>query len=225
MRDSIRIAFGQGRIFEKTRALFARAGIDLSAIDSDPRRLIHPIQIPGIDRAEALLVRSADVAAYVEHGVCAVGVTGYDTIAEQRPNVLVPLDLRIGVCRLSLSGRPEVDPLRLEAPRIATKYPRLASRYFLERGVSAEIIALSGAIELAPLVGLSDAIADIVESGQTLARNGLVEKATILEVSSRLVVNRAALKLRTAELRILEQALRHALNGAEAPATAVELTP
>lgn len=207
----LRIGLGRGRVLEKTRALFARAGIDLSAIDEDPRRLIHPIELPGIGPGEVVVVRDADVAVYVENGVCAIGVAGYDNIAEQRPNVLLPLDLGIGKCRLCLCAAEHVDPLKLESPRIATKFPYLASQFFLERGAPAEIIALSGAIELAPLVGLSDAIVDIVETGETLRRNGLVEKATILEISSRLVVNRAALKLNSEAIRELEKRLRAAV--------------
>jgi ATP phosphoribosyltransferase len=197
-------------MLDRATALFERAGVDLSSIAREPRRLIHPISIPGIGAAEALLVRGSDVAAYVEHGVCAMGVAGYDNIAEQRPAVLVPVDLGIGACRLALSAKPEVDPLKLESPRIATKYPRLASAFFLERGAPAQIIELSGAIEIAPLVGLSDAIVDIVETGETLKKNGLVEKATILEITSRLIVNRAALKLRTQEIRLIQEALMKA---------------
>jgi ATP phosphoribosyltransferase len=191
--------------------LFARAGIDLAAIDEDPRRLIHPITIPGVGPGEVVLVRDSDVSVYVEHGVCAIGVAGYDNIAEQRPNVLVPLDLGIGACRMCLCARPEIDPLKLESPRIATKYPYIATQYFLERGAPAEIIALSGSIELAPLVGLSDAIVDIVETGETLRKNGLVEKETILAITSRLVVNRAALKLRSEAIRSIQSALKGAL--------------
>jgi ATP phosphoribosyltransferase len=209
----LRIAFGQGRVLERARRLFETAGFDLSSIVREPRRLIHSIVIPGVAAAEALLVRGTDVPAYVEHGVCALGVVGYDTIAEQRPSVLIPLDLRIGLCRLVLSAKPEIDPLRLESPRIATKYPQLASSFFLERGAPAQIIELSGAIEIAPLVGLSDAIVDIVETGETLKKNGLVEKATIMEITSRLIVNRAALKLRTEEIRLVQEALRRAREG------------
>jgi ATP phosphoribosyltransferase len=209
--ELLRIGLGRGRVLDRTRVLFQRAGIDLSALDEDPRRLIHPITLPDIGPAEVVVVRDADVAVYVEHGVCALGVAGYDTIAEQRPNVLLPLDLQIGKCRLCLCAAESVDPLKLESPRIATKYPHLASQYFLERGSPAEIIALSGAIELAPLVGLSDAIVDIVETGETLRRNGLVEKATILEISARLVVNRAALKLNSEAIRSLEKRLKEAL--------------
>lgn len=211
MAEVLRIGLGRGRVLDRARALFLRAGIDLSCIDEDPRRLIHPLQIPNVGAAELVLVRDADVAVYVEHGVCAIGVAGYDTIAEQRPNVLTPLDLGIGACRLCLCAREEIDPLKLESPRIATKYPHLATQYFLERGSPAEIIALSGAIELAPLVGLSDAIVDIVETGETLRKNGLVEKATILAISARLVVNRAALKLKSDAIRSIQSALKGAL--------------
>lgn len=211
MPDPLRIALGHGRIFEKTKALFQRAGIDLSSIASDPRRLVHPIVIPGVREAEALLVRGSDVPAYVEHGVCALGIAGYDNIAEEQPNVLVPLDLKIAACRMAISARPEVDPFRLEAPRIATKYPGIASRFFFGRGTQAQIIELSGAIEIAPLVGLADAILDIVETGETLRKNGLVEKLSILDITARLIVNRAALKLRPADIQAVKKAIQNVL--------------
>lgn len=211
MKAPLRIGLPKGRVFEAARNLFARAGIDLGGVELDDRRLVHAIAIDGIGPAEVLLLRASDVAAYVEGGVCALGVAGYDTIVEQSPDVLMPLDLGFGACRMCVAARQEVDPFALETPRVATKYPRIASEHFLDRGTPARVVQLSGAVEIAPLVGLSDAIIDIVETGETLRRNGLEVKATLFDVSSRLVINRAALRLRMGSLRMLMDRLEEAL--------------
>jgi ATP phosphoribosyltransferase len=208
----LRIGLPKGRVFEAARGLFARAGVDLSSVGTDDRRLVHPIQIDGIGAAEVLLLRASDVAAYVEGGVCAVGVAGYDTIVEQAPDVLMPLDLGFGACRMCVAGKVDVDPFVLETPRVATKYPRIASEHFLDRGTPARVVELSGAVEIAPLVGLADAIVDIVETGETLKKNGLEVKTILFEVSSRLVINRAALRLRMTTMRALMDRLEGALS-------------
>jgi ATP phosphoribosyltransferase len=208
---TLRVGLPKGRVFDATRALFGRAGIDLSSIESDDRRLVHPIQIDGVGAAEVLILRAADVAAYVEGGVCALGVAGYDTIVEQSPDVLMPLDLGFGACRMCVAAKTDVDPFALETPRVATKYPRIASEHFLDRGTPARVVQLSGAVEIAPLVGLADAIVDIVETGKTLEKNGLEVKATLFPISSRLVINRAALRLHMQAMRALMDRIEGAL--------------
>ena len=212
MRTPLRIGLPKGRVFEAARGLFAQAGLDLSKVEPDDRRLVHPITIDGIGAAEVLILRASDVAAYVEGGVCALGVAGYDTIVEQSPDVLMPLDLGFGACRMCVAAKAEVDPFSLESPRVATKYPRIASEHFLDRGTPAHVVQLSGAVEIAPLVGLSDAIIDIVETGETLVKNGLEVKEILFEVSSRLVINRAALRLRMGAMRALMDRLEGALS-------------
>jgi ATP phosphoribosyltransferase len=169
----LRIGLPKGRVFDAARDLFARAGVDLTSVATEDRRLVHPIRIDGIGSAEVLLLRASDVAAYVEGGVCALGVAGYDTIVEQSPDVLMPLDLGFGACRMCVAAKAEMDPFALESPRVATKYPRIASEHFLDRGTPAHVVQLSGAVEIAPRVGLADAIVDIVETGETLKKNGL----------------------------------------------------
>ncbi len=208
----LRIGLPKGRVFDAARALFERAGVDLSTVVNADRRLVHAIQIEGIGPAEVLVLRASDVAAYVEGGVCALGVAGYDTIVEQSPDVLMPLDLGFGACRMCVAGKLDVDPFALETPRVATKYPRIAADHFLDRGTPARVVQLSGAVEIAPLVGLADAIVDIVETGETLRKNGLEVKATLFEISSRLVVNRAALKLRMRAMRDLMDRLEESLS-------------
>lgn len=212
MSRPLRIGLPKGRVFDASRALFERAGVDLSSVHPENRRLVHPIRIEGVGPAEVLMLRGSDVAAYVEGGVCALGVAGYDTIVEQSPDVLMPLDLGFGACRMCVAAKAEVDPFALETPRVATKYPRIATEHFLDRGTPARVIQLSGAIEIAPLVGLADAIVDIVETGETLKNNGLEVKATLFEVSSRLVINRAALRLRMSAMRALMDRLEEALS-------------
>jgi ATP phosphoribosyltransferase len=211
MTPPLRIGLPKGRVLDSARALFERAGVDLSGVDTDDRRLVHPITIEGIGPAEVLILRASDVAAYVEGGVCALGVAGYDTIVEQGPDVLIPLDLGFGRCRMCVAARTEVDPFALETPRVATKYARIATEHFLDRGTPARVVQLSGAVEIAPLVGLADCIVDIVETGRTLEKNGLEVKTTLFEISSRLVVNRAALRLRMGAMRALMDRLEEAV--------------
>lgn len=203
----LRIGLPKGRLFDQAAALFARAGLDLSSVSTKARRLVQSATLPDVGEVEVLLLRASDVGAYVEHGVCAVGVLGSDVLREQRPNVFAPLDLGLGRCRMCLAAKQDIAPLTLETPRVATKYPRVAADFFLERGAPAEIIPLSGAIEVAPLVGLADAIVDLVETGETLRQNGLVVHETVFEVSARLVVNRAAQHLRMKQIRAIQSRL------------------
>lgn len=211
----LRIGLPKGRILDDAGELFRAAGVDLAPLRADKRRLIHPLEAEGLGPVEVLVLRASDVAPYVEHGACAVGVVGNDTLEEQQPDVLWPLDLGIGRCRMCVAGLPGVDPFSLEQPRIATKYGRVAKAHFSARGLDAHIIELSGAIELAPLVGLADAIVDIVETGETLRQNGLVVHEPIFDVSARLVVNRAALRLQMAAVRGLLERLEAAVAARE----------
>jgi ATP phosphoribosyltransferase len=207
----LRIGLPKGRILDDAEGLFRAAGVDLTPLKADKRRLIHPLMAEGLGPVEVLVLRASDVAAYVEHGACAVGVVGNDTLEEQQADVLWPLDLGIGRCRMCVAGLAGADPFALEQPRVATKYGRVAKAHFSARGLDARIIQLSGAIELAPLVGLADAIVDIVETGETLRQNGLVVHEPIFEVSARLVVNRAALRLQMGPVRGLLDRLEAAV--------------
>ena len=211
MTAPLRMGLPKGRILDDLRAVFLHAGIDLSLLERDRRRLVQPMDIPNVGPVEILLLRASDVAAYVENGACALGVAGYDILVEEEPDVLTPVDLQVARCRMCLCGTPNRDPRTLESPRIAAKYVNVARRYFLERGTPAEVIELSGAVEIAPLVGLADGIVDIVQTGETLKRNGLIELESLFEISSRVVVNRAAHRLRMGPIRTLLSALRTAV--------------
>lgn len=188
--------------------LFARAGYDLSPTQSDTRKLVidcGPLRV--------LVVRSSDVPTYVAHGAADFGVAGSDVLDEQARGLYEPLDLGVGRCRLIVAepANAPVDERSQMHIRIGTKYPRLTRNYLESQGLHAEIIKLSGSIELAPLTGLADRVVDITQTGETLRQNGLVEIATIMEVSSRLVVNPASLKLRSAEFSQLISKLEVAL--------------
>ncbi len=189
------IALPKGRVLGAAIELFGRAGYDLGRVQEETRRLVHdcgPFRV--------LVVRAGDVPTYVEYGAADVGVAGRDVLEEEERDLYEPLDLGIGPCRLVVA-EPASRPVDLASHmhlRVATKYPTVTRRYLEERGVAAEIIKLSGSVELGPLTGLADRIVDLVESGETMRQNGLVEVETILEVTSRLVVNPASLKLRGA---------------------------
>ncbi len=202
------LAMPKGRVHEEAAALFARAGFDLSATLGETRKLVH--DVGGL---RVLVVRAADVPTYVEHGAADLGIAGRDVLEEDGADVYRPLDLGIGACRLSVAepeGKP-VDERALAHIRVATKYPRLTRRWLESRGLFAEIIKLYGSIELGALTGLADRIVDLVSSGRTLAANHLREIEVILPVTSGLIVNRASLKLRAAEIDGIVARLRAAL--------------
>lgn len=190
----LRVALPKGRLYQPAVDCFARAGV---VIDPDPgRRLLIPSSEPGI---EFLVVKPADVAVYVESGAADFGVTGTDVLRESDADVLEPLELGFGACRLVVAA-PAASPFP-ELPggqtaRVATKYPRLAWRHFAESGRPVEIIEVNGSVEVAPLLGLAHWIVDLVDTGNTLKANGLAERETILQVGAVLVANRASQKLK-----------------------------
>lgn len=213
------LALPKGRILEEAAQVFARAGYDLSPVLGDSRRLVHECGL-----LRVLVLRSSDVPTYVGHGAADIGVAGSDVLDEDARDLLEPLDLAIGRCRMIVAERapgtdhassrhsPAVDLDRAQAHlRIATKYPRTTRAYLQRKGITAEVIKLSGAIELGPLTGLCDRIVDITQTGETLRQNGLVEIDTVGQVSARLVVNPARLKLDGERLAALIDALEHAV--------------
>jgi len=192
------LALPKGRILAEVMPLLARTGIHPEAAFEDPesRQLRFRTSRPEI---EIIRVRSFDVATFVAFGAAALGVVGSDVLMEfDYPEVYAPVDLRVGRCRLAVAEPASLsqadDPTRWSHIRVATKYPEITRRHFAARGVQAECIRLSGAMELAPTLGLCRRIVDLVASGQTLKANNLVEIEHIADVSARLVVNRAALK-------------------------------
>ncbi len=198
------IALPKGRILDEVMPLIRRAGIEPEPAFDDPgsRLLRFATNHPHIS---IVRVRSFDVATFVAFGAAQIGVAGNDVLLEfDYAEVYAPLDLGIGRCRLMVAEPAELrrtdDPGRWSHVRVATKYPGVTQRYFAARGVQAECIKLNGAMELAPSLGLCRRIVDLVSTGATLKANGLVEVETIAHVTSRLVVNRAALKTRPAEV-------------------------
>ncbi|HWU85631.1 MAG TPA: ATP phosphoribosyltransferase [Kofleriaceae bacterium] len=203
------LALPKGRILDETAAVFARAGYDLSPVFGDSRRLVHECGL-----LRVLVLRSSDIATYVEHGAADAGVAGSDVLDEEGRELFEPLDLGIGRCRMIVAERADapVDERAQAHLRVATKYPRTTRAYLHRKGITAEVIKLSGAIELGPLTGLCDRIVDITQTGETLRQNGLVEVDTVAQVSSRLVVNPARLKLDGDRLGALIDALERALH-------------
>lgn len=217
MSEPIILAVPKGRILEEALPLLAHAGIipEPAFADEGSRALRFKTNRPDID---LIRVRAFDVATFVAHGAAQLGIVGSDVLAEFAYSELyAPVDLGIGYCRLSVAEPAELaatdDPRGWSHVRVATKYPSLTRRHFEARGVQAECIKLNGAMELAPLLGLAPRIVDLVSSGRTLKENGLVEVETIMEVSSRLVANRAAFKTRP-EIVPLVDAFRRAVEAA-----------
>ncbi len=193
---TLTIALPRGRILDEALVLFARAGIDLGAADKARAGRRHIIPIPEHD-LRVLIVRDTDVPAYVEHGAAQLGIAGRDVLEEQDRDLYEPLDLGIGRCRMVVA-EPEDRPVDENAHvhlRYATKFPEITRRHLQARGTVAEIIKLYGSIEIAPLVGLAERIVDLVSSGETLRQHRLREVETILDVSARVCVGRAAAKL------------------------------
>ena len=207
MKTGLTLALPKGRLLEPAIELLRELGV--SAIDPESRKLIFTDPGRGL---EILLLKPADVPAYVTYGAADLGIVGKDILLEQEPDVYEPLDLGFGFCRLvvaeprSLSERD--DPARWSWVRVATKYPHLTEQYFSNRGIQVEIVRLDGSIELAPLVGLAERIVDLVQSGETLRANGLVEVAEIARSTARLIVNRASMKTEYARVRPLIEELK-----------------
>ena len=202
----LRIALTKGRLEKSAAELFENIGMDISELKAKGRRLILPV-----GDYEAVLAKSADVITYVEHGVCDIGIVGKDTISEFGGNFYEMLDLKIGKCVFALAAQKGTDFYEgFSSKRIATKYPNVARRFFDSKGMDIDIIKIEGSVELAPLLGLSDAIVDIVESGNTLRENGLEVIETISNISARVIVNMASLKLRKDEIDNLVKGLEKA---------------
>ena len=209
------LALPKGRIFDELEPVLKKVGItpEKKFFDADDRSLKFDTNIGGLS---IIRVRSFDVATFVAYGAAQLGVAGSDVIEEfNYPDLYAPLDLGIGKCRLSIAEPVSIaqndDPTRWSHVRIATKYPNLTQRHFAARGVQAECIHLNGAMELAPAIGLSERIVDLVSSGATLKANGLVEVEKIMDISSRLIVNRAAYKTRIGEIGPILDSFREAL--------------
>ena len=199
----ITLALSKGRIFEETLPLLAAAGIEVLEDPEKSRKLILPTNR---DDVRVVLVRASDVPTYVQYGGADMGVAGKDSLIEHGgQGLFLPLDLRIAKCRVSVAVRNDFDYLetvrRGARLRVATKYTTIAREFFASKGVHVDMVKLYGSMELAPLTGMADAIVDLVSTGNTLKANHLVEVERIMDISSHLVVNQAALKLKQKRLR------------------------
>jgi ATP phosphoribosyltransferase len=209
----ITLALSKGRIFDETLPLLKAAGIEVLEDPETSRKLILPTNQTGV---RVVLVRATDVPTYVEYGGADLGVTGKDTLIEHGGQGLYqPLDLQIAKCRMSVAVRADYDYASAVKSgsrlKVATKYTQIAREFFAQKGVHVDMIKLYGSMELAPLTGLSDAIVDLVSTGSTLKANQLVEVEHIMDISSRLVVNQASLKLKMASMRPLIDAFAQAI--------------
>jgi ATP phosphoribosyltransferase len=216
--EKLVLALPKGRILDEVMPVLARAGIAIEPAFDDPesRQLRFATCEPGLD---VIRVRNFDVATFVAFGAAQLGVAGNDVLMEfDYPEIYVPLDLGVGRCRLVVAAPREDaesdDPQRWSHVRVATKYPEITRRHFAARGVQAECIKLQGAMELAPSIGLSRQIVDLVQTGSTLKANGLVEIEHVADVTSRLIVNRAALKTRAEEVGSWIERFREAADAA-----------
>jgi len=209
------IALPKGRVLRVVAPLLERAGVDASSLLVDDRALVR--ESPSAD-LRFLLLKPDDVPTYVEYGAADLGVSGRDVLMERSSDLYRPLDLGVGICRMVVAGMAGKAP-PTGVPRVATKYPRCAADHFARRGIQVDIVYVQGSVELAPIVGLSDLIVDLVETGETLAHNGLEERELVARISSVLVANRASYKLRQDRIRPLIAALRAAVSQGHSEST------
>ncbi len=208
MAALLTIALSKGRIFQETLPLLAAAGIVPVDDPETSRKLILDTNQPDV---KLVIIRATDVPTYVQYGAADVGVAGKDVLLEHGGEGLYePLDLHIAQCRLMVAGRPDQPP-RQSRPRIATKYVNVTRRWFADQGRQVEVIKLYGSMELAPLVGLADYIVDVVDTGNTLKANGLAPLEHIADISSRLIINKAAMKMKHARIKTIMERMAAAV--------------
>lgn len=205
--SELTIAMPKGRIFEEAYGLLQKAGFHLPDDLEESRKLI--VEAPG-EKIRFILAKPMDVPVYVEHGVADIGIAGKDVLLEQKRMVHELLDLKISRCYIATAGLPNTTMNDI-APRVATKYPTIASDFYKKKGEQVEIIGLNGSIELAPMIGLADRIVDIVSTGKTLKENGLIEYEKIVEVSSRLIANPVSYRLKNERIRELVHKLKSSM--------------
>lgn len=194
MSEVLRIALTKGRLEKNTVELFEKMGYDCTELHEKGRKLILPIKGKNI---EVVLAKAADVITYVENGVCDLGIVGKDTILEMNPKIFEMLDLGFGKCKFALATKKDKDFYAGYGVKvIATKYPNVSRKFFESKGMDIEIVKIEGSVELAPLLELSDAIVDIVETGNTLKANGLEVIEDVVPISARLIVNKVSLKMK-----------------------------
>jgi ATP phosphoribosyltransferase len=208
MSEPLTLALPKGRVLRAVAPLFARAGVPPEVLLADDRTLVRAAPAAGL---RFLLLKPDDVPTYVEYGAADLGVCGRDVLMERSSDLYRPLDLGVGRCRIIVAGVAG-RPAPTGVPRVATKYPRIAADHFARKGVQADVVYVQGSVELAPITGLADLIVDIVETGTTLAQNGLAEREEVARITSVMVANRASYKLRQDPVKRLLDALRGTLS-------------
>ncbi len=213
MDNSLTIALSKGRIYKDTLPLLEAVGIH--PID-DPETSRKLVIDTNRENVKLLVIRATDVPTYVQYGAADLGVAGKDVLMEHGGEGLYePLDLNIARCKLMVAGKPDVDLTATRGLKVATKFVNCARRYFAEQGQQVEVVKLYGSMELAPLVGLADCIVDVVDTGGTLRANGLVPLEHMADISSRLVVNKAAMKMKNEQVMQLIEELKLAVDKAK----------
>lgn len=194
----ITVAISRGRLLKETVELLKRAGFSAAGISNGSRKLIFEYPKEGL---KVLIVRPSDVPSYVEYGASDCGIVGRDTLLEEKHDLYEPLDLKIGRCKLVVAAPSGFSLTSERIIKVATKYPRIAHNYFTQRGINVEIVKLYGSVELAPIVGLSDVVVDLMSTGETLRKNNLVVLETIAEITAKLIVNRVSMKVKSHEIK------------------------
>lgn len=206
----LRIALTKGRLEKLSIDIFEKIGIDTEELKNKGRRLVLSDKKNNI---QFVLVKAVDVLTYVEHGAADIGIVGKDTLMEEGIDFYEVVDLKVGKCKFALASIPSFNLNKgYNRKKIASKYPRVTREYFRKLGIDVEIIKIEGSVELAPILGLSDAIVDIVETGTTLKENGLIVFDEICDISARMIVNRASMKMRINEIKKLISDVQEVVN-------------
>ena len=206
--EGLRIAIAKGKLLSEARDMLVKAGYSCEGLNDDDRQMIFELPECGFT---VMAIRPVDVPTYVELGAADLGITGKDVIMEAGRELYELMDLKFGACHFSLAVPENNQNVIMTGMRIASKFPRVTRNYFSAKNMSVEVIKLNGAVEIAPLVGLSDAIVDIVSSGRTLKENNMVEAERMYEISARLIANRISYRTRFAEIAELEKRLKAVL--------------
>jgi ATP phosphoribosyltransferase len=198
---NLKLALTKGRLEKEAIGIFEAVGIDCQELKQKSRKLVFHEEKHNMD---FVLAKAADVITYVEHGVADIGIVGKDTLMEQGKSFYEVVDLNVGKCKFIVAGKPDLNLYSgYNHKKIATKYPEVARSYFRKKGMDVEIIKIEGSVELAPILGLSDAIVDIMETGSTLKENGLIVHETVCDISARMIVNIASMKIKKDEIEEL----------------------
>lgn len=210
MNQMISVALPKGRLGEKVYKLFEEIGYGCPEILEDSRKLIFENEA---NKVRYFWAKPSDVAIYVEHGAADVGIVGLDILLEQEPDVFELLDLGLGRCRMAVAGKKNAHSSTGKTLRVATKFPNIAKKHYIEQSREIDIINLNGSIELAPIVQLSDVIVDIVETGKTLRENNLEVLEEICDISARLIVNKASFRFKTKQIEDMCEKMRQSISG------------